>query len=441
MEAHINHIPYLWKLLSLACKNYMLATMKILHINKSDIKGGGAIAGYRLHQSLLRKSTISTLLVDEINIDANNISLINRRRYVEMISSRLFWYLGLNYINITSTSQITDHSLYTQADILNFHNLHGSYFNYLAIPKLTAKKPAVYTLHDMWGFTGHCAYSFDCQRWKIGCGNCPYLDTYPSIARDNTHIEWKLKQWVHNRSNLTIVTPSQWLANLVQKSLLSRFSIHHIPHGLDINCYRPLEPQICRQALNLPDHKTVILLVAQNLRDPRKGSDLLIEALKYLPSSLTQDLVLLVVGEGGEIFEEITDIQTLSLGYIGGDRLKALAYSAADIFIFPTRADIFGLVLLESMACGTPMVSFDVGGVPELVRPGQTGLLARPEDPKDLAAKIVKLLEDDDLRQRMAKTCRDVAVAEYSIELQADRYIALYRQVIDEFHNRHTKFH
>ena len=119
----------------------------------------------------------------------------------------------------------------------------------------------------------------------------------------------------------------------------------------------------------------------------------------------------------------------------GGDRLKVVSYSAADIFVSPTLADVFGLVLLESMACGTPMVSFDVGGVPELVRPGVTGLLAKPEDPNDLSLKIVELLEDDILRKKMAQRCREIAVTEYSIELQAKRYIEVYRQTIDAFHN------
>jgi len=412
--------------------------MNVLHVNQSDIKGGAGIAGYRLHQCLLSKKIPSKLLVDEAKVNSLDISILDRRRYVEAITGRLSWRLGLNYINITSTTQIVDHTFYKQAEVLNFHNLHGGYFNYLALPKLTAAKPAVFTLHDMWSFTGHCAYSFDCDRWKLGCGNCPYLDTYPSVARDSTHLEWKLKRWVYNRSHLTIVTPSQWLANLAKESLLNRFPIYTIPNGLDVTIYRPLDPALCKQAAEIPVQKKVLLFLAQSLKDPRKGSDLLIQALQALPASLTQDIVLLVLGEGGEIFDTAVDIPVVSLGYIGGDRLKALAYCAADIFVFPTRADNLPIVLQESMACGTPMVSFAVGGVPELVRPGQTGLLARPEDPTDLAAKIIELLEDDDLRQRMAKTCRDVAVAEYSIELQADRYIALYRQVIDEFHNRHS---
>lgn len=123
-------------------------------------------------------------------------------------------------------------------------------------------------------------------------------------------------------------------------------------------------------------------------------------------------------------------IPVLSLGYIGGDRLKSIAFSAADLFIFPTRADNLPLTLQESMACGTPMVSFNIGGVPDLVRPGVTGYLAKPEDADDLAAGILSLMEDDRLRETMSQQCRAIALQEYSLELQALRYIQLYQNAL-----------
>jgi glycosyltransferase involved in cell wall biosynthesis len=112
--------------------------------------------------------------------------------------------------------------------------------------------------------------------------------------------------------------------------------------------------------------------------------------------------------------------------------VKAIAYSAADLCVFPTRADNLPLVLQESMAYGTPMVSFNVGGVPDLVRPNVTGYLAKPEDAKDFSQGILQLLEDDTLREKMSANCRAIALQEYPIELQAKRYIELYQQVLDK---------
>ena len=407
--------------------------MNVLHINQSDITGGAAIAAYRLHQGLFRQNMQSRLLVDSSRINSDLVETISRRRHIEGMSSRIAFHLGLNYINLLSTARIPTHEFYIEADILNFHNLHGNYFNYLSIPKLVGSKPAVLTLHDMWSFTGHCAYSFKCERWRTGCGKCPDLDTYPAIARDNSALEWKLKDWVYSRSRLSIVTPSQWLSSLASQSLLSRYPIHTIPNGLDTQIYKPLDSQICRSALGLSEEKKVLLCAAQNFRDPRKGGDLILEALKHIPNSLKQAVVLLVLGEGSEIIEDAIDIPTVALGYLGGDLIKTIAYSAADIFVFPTRADNLPLVLQESMACGTPIVSFDVGGVPELVRPGITGLLAKAENAIDFSQKIVELIEDNSLRHYMSNQCRQIAVSEYSINLQAERYVSVYEGCIQDF--------
>jgi glycosyltransferase involved in cell wall biosynthesis len=162
----------------------------------------------------------------------------------------------------------------------------------------------------------------------------------------------------------------------------------------------------------------------------RLGGDLIHKALIDLPQSLKSNTILLTLGSGGESIGESIGIPTINLGYVTSDHLKAITYSAADRFIFPTRADNLPLVLQESMACGTPMVSFNIGGVPDLVRPGKTGYLAAPEDITDFRNGIIELLEDQALRHQMAENCRTIALAEYSIRQQTDRYIALYQGLL-----------
>jgi glycosyltransferase involved in cell wall biosynthesis len=406
--------------------------MKILHINQSDIQGGAAIAAFRLHQSLLGRNIQSSILVDQAKSKSKAVAEIDRRRHIENLTSRLFWHFGLSHINVRSTKPIVKHAFYKEAHILNFHNLHGGYFNYLGIPRLTTEKPAVFTLHDMWSFTGHCAYSSECDHWKTGCGKCPDLSSYPAVKIDTTHLEWTLKKWVYSHANLTIVTPSRWLANLAHQSIWRNFPIHHIPNGIDLEAYQPLDTQICRNALGISQSKKVLMFAAQNLEDPRKGGKLLIEALKQLPHSLKQEIVLLLLGDGGQEIEDLVGIELFSLGSVEGDRLKSIAYSSADLFILPTRADNLPLVLQESMACGTPSVAFNVGGVSDLVRHDITGYLAEAENPHSLAQGIQQLLEDQHLRAKMAQNCRQVAVSEYSLDLQAKRYIDLYEQILNK---------
>jgi glycosyltransferase involved in cell wall biosynthesis len=405
--------------------------MNVLHINQSDIGGGAAIAGYRLHQGLLDQGINSRLLVETVKTSSDRVAVVpHTRRHIENQLYRFTWGFGLNYINKISSFDIPKHSFYKQADVLNFHNLHSDYFNYLAIPSLTESKPAICTLHDMWSFTGHCAYSFDCDRWKIGCGQCPYPDIYPAVSKDNTHLEWKLKNWVYSRSNLTIVTPSKWLAEQAKQSMLNCFPIHYIPYGIDTQAYQPIDTKQCRLILDIPPNKKVLMFGADNLKNDRKGGDLLLKVLQSLPESLKAEIFLLTIGSSSETISDLVGMSNMNLGYISSDRLKSIAYSAADLFIFPTRADNLPLVLQESMACGTPMVSFKIGGVPDLVRPGITGYLAQPEDVEDFCNGIIQLLEDGEERDRMGQNCRAIALEEYPLEVQAQRYIELYSQLL-----------
>ena len=404
--------------------------LNVLHINQSDISGGAAISAYRLHCGLLGQGIDSRMLAGVVKTSSPHVSTTPPISLIEKQLSFLTRSIGLNYTHLISSWKILRHPFYQEADILNFHNLHTDYFNYLAIPALTKQRPSVLTLHDMWSFTGHCAYSYDCLRWQSGCGKCPYPIEHPPIQRDATALEWKLKHWVYGRSKYTVVTPSRWLAGLAAQSMFTDFEIHHIPYGIDVTHYKPLDMKKCRELLDIPPQKRVLMFVAHSLNESRKGGDLLFQALQHLPKCLKSETLLLMLGYGGEAFAEELDIPVLNLGYVGSDYLKAIAYSAADLFLFPTRADNLPVVLLESMACGTPMVSCNVGGVPDLVRPGVTGYLASSLNVDEFCEGIIQLLEDTELRGILGKQCREIAETEYPLELQAQRYKAVYQALL-----------
>ncbi|MBE9012965.1 glycosyltransferase, partial [Pseudanabaenaceae cyanobacterium LEGE 13415] len=339
--------------------------MQVLHIHQKDIAGGAAIAANRLHQALLQQNIDSRFLVSRKETNSDRVSVIPAASRTEKRIQRFTDSFGLTQIHLLSTFKLKHHPVYQSADVINFHNLHDGYFNYLAIAHLTQTKPAVLTLHDMWSITGHCSFSFGCDRWKIGCGHCPDLEIFPPMKRDRTRWEWKLKQWTYKRANLTIVAPSRWLASVARESpLFQHFAVHHIPYGIDTDIYQPLDPKHCRSRLHIPKGKNVLLFVATHLQEWRKGGDLLFAALQQLPESLKAETVLLMLGSGS--VPEI-GIETIALGYIQDEALKAIVYSAADLFVFPTRADNLPLVLQESLACGTPMIACDVGGVSDLV--------------------------------------------------------------------------
>jgi glycosyltransferase involved in cell wall biosynthesis len=245
-------------------------------------------------------------------------------------------------------------------------------------------------------------------------------------------LEWRLKNWTYSRSALTVVTLSRWLAEQAKQSMLSRFPIYHIANGIDREAYQPLDREKCRSVLGVPIRKKVIMFGAFNQRKQGKGGDLLLKALQNLPASIRKEIFLLTMGEAGEAISEAAGITTLNLGFISSDRLKSIAYSSADLFLFPTRAEAFGQVAQEAITCGTPVVSFNVGGVPDLVRPGITGYLAKPEDHRDFSNGILELLEDEKLRAQMSQKCREIAIEEYDLGQQTRRYIELYDRILHE---------
>jgi len=405
--------------------------VKVLHINQSDIAGGAAIAAYRLHQGLKNIGVDSRLLVPQAILNEKTTTILPPMSLAERVYFKLTRKLLPNNTNLIRSWRMLKMDSYRQADVINLHNLHtGLYFNYLTIPRIAREKPVVFTLHDMWSFTGHCAYSYDCERWQIGCGKCPYPTTYPAMQWDNSAIERWLKNRVYSQSKLTIVTPSQWLSNLAQSSILGRFPIHTIPYGIDTDIFYPMDKTLSRHKLDLPTRAVVLMFGCADLQDYRKGMDLLVRLLQGLPERLKTNLTLYAMGHDSSDAGDIAGIRTVHAGYVENDEEKARCYSAADVFISTTRADNLPLVLQESMACGTPMLASKVGGIPDLVRDGVTGFAVAPDDEAGMLQRLVELIENAQLRQEMSAQCRQIALIEYTTEAIAQKYATLYDNLL-----------
>ena len=411
--------------------------MKILHFWRTDFLngGGGAIAMYRLHEALRLRGVDSKILSHIKTVDTPYSIKRDRSKYISFFESklrRITSFCGFNDLHAISSFGLKNHYAYKEADILHFHGIHGNFFSYLALPFLTAGKRVVFTLHDMWAFTGHCAYSYDCGRWATGCGQCPYMTNYPPIKRDSTKWEWKLKKKIYNHSNLAIIALSSNQTEQVQKSILQHFPVFQIGNSVDLDIFKPYDPVDSRNLFNIPQTKKVLLFAARRLNNYNKGGELLLEALRGLPDSIKKELVLVTIGDGGEDFGHKTNIECINFGYIIDDKKKALIYSAADLFVSPTRAESFGLVLLESLACGTPVVAFGVGGVSDLVLHYETGYLAESENPKDLRKGIIEFLRSESLLARSGDNGRQHAINKYSNDIVVNKHIALYDCLLRE---------
>ncbi|MGI9284914.1 MAG: glycosyltransferase [Pseudomonadales bacterium] len=408
--------------------------MNILQIHSSDHQGGGGgtIAMERLHLGLRDRGVQSRIMAGRTTTKSQDSRAVPRNfasNKLEGLLGRVSREFGLNDVNYLSSFRVRSTNFYRQADLVHIHGTHG-FFNYLALPGLTRDKPALFTLHDMWPMTGHCSQSIGCERWATGCGACPHLDAHPAVKRDNTALEWRLKERAYKRSQLSFITVSGWLTKMAEKGLLAPYPVHHIPNGIDTSIYEPIDPQKCREALGIGDARYVIIFVALALGDKNKGGDIVAKALTSLPEEMKRETCLIVFGDGGKALSEQLGMRALDLGYVRHDRLKAIAYAAADVCLFPTRAEAFGLVVAESMACATPVLSSNVSAIPELVQEGVTGRLAEPGNGEQFANLLQEMLEDTAGRERMAQASRELIVADYNLDQIVERHIDLYREIL-----------
>ena len=419
--------------------------MKIVHVSTNDVTGGAARSAYRLHEGLCRQGENSFLFVARAESNDTRVTVckINKnpfnglRRLLQQgwFEWRLSRYQSYNSSRCGLFSDI--HSKYDkdliknlpECQLINIHWITGFLDYHTFFKTLDHNIPIVWTLHDMNPFTGGCHYDHFCARYIEHCGACPQLGS--NIEFDLSYKIFASKQKIFKMispKRLHIVTPSLWLANEVKKSrLFQQFPVSIIPYGLDVKTFSPRKSYVAREAFEISQEAYVILFVAHLLAEHRKGFNLLIQSLKEL-----RDLSNLhLISVGMSIPSIDISIPYQNLGHINNDRLLSLVYSVADVFVIPSEQDNLPNTILESMACGTPVIGFDTGGIPEMVRHMQTGLLAKAGNSKDLAENIRWMLDHRKERLKMGENARKIAIQEFSQEIQANRYIKLYQSLKD----------
>ena len=234
------------------------------------------------------------------------------------------------------------------------------------------------------------------------------------------------------KSGLRLISKSAWTTRMARVSALRHLPLTEIPYGVDTGVYRPRGSARSRELLGLPQDRFVLLVAGQDLSSRRQGIDLLVRALQGMAPDLAARCILLVIGRRGVEVTQDAGLPVRDLGYLVDSHLKAIAYSAADLFLLPVRADVFGLASIESQACGTPVISFRVGGVPDHVRPGETGFLAEPEDALGFRDGIALLLQNEKTRLGMAGTCRASVLRDYDLSIEATRHADLYESILTQ---------
>ncbi len=324
------------------------------------------------------------------------------------------------FYSTSATKRLVRSIEHFDPDIIHLHNLHGYYLDIRVLFEFLKQynKPIVWTLHDCWAFTGHCAYFTyaKCDKWRTGCGQCPQKNAYPAsyILDDSKKSFSEKKRLFTGVENLNIVTPSNWLADLTKESFLGKFPVHTINNGVDLSIFKPAESDF-KEKHSLRGKK--IILGIANIWEKRKGLDDFVALSQILPENYKIVLV-------GLTEKQIAALPKNILGITNTANINELVelYSSADVFVNPTKEDNFPTVNIEAIACGTPVVTYNTGGSGEMLDE-KCGKVVESGDIKALLNAITKMeLNPED--------CRNKAL-EFEKNKQYNLYMELYKNILN----------
>lgn len=445
--------------------------MRVLHVNQSDGRGGAAGLCLALHRALLAAGHESAVLVGRQSGDQPGVSLLEHDRYrspwgrfwmalalrVNQYSGRIrgadrvsthwlpllasprrwwSWWAGHEDFEFPGTRHLLEQAPF-MPDVLHMHNLHGDFFDLRELPRLSKTVPVVNTLHDAWLLAGHCSHSFDCERWKIWCGSCPGLDITPALRRDGSAFNWQRKREIYRNSRLTLVCPSQWLADKVRQSMLmpgvARLEVIH--NGVDALVFKPGNKAVARERLGWPQDAFIVMFAANGVRQSIwKDYPTMREAIRLTGEKADgRPLRFFAIGDTAPP-EQAGAVKIEFLPY--RDSL-AECYQAADVYIHAARAEVWGMVVTEALACGTPVVATAVGGIPEQIIDGETGFLVPAGDAPALAERLTRLVRSPELVRTMGSAASRNAAARFSLERMVANYVQHYGKMIEKRSGTH----
>lgn len=453
--------------------------MKILQISTADIAGGAESVAFSLFNGYRSLGHNSWLIVGQKNTDDRDVLILPRKSVIpSFISKKILKFRGSNgakriienlsdprYLlqqrrghenfNFPGSWRILDLTP-GKPDIVHCHNLHGlflslgGYFDLRMLKWLSRQKPVILTMHDAWLLSGHCAHSFECDRWKTGCGQCPDLTIYPSIRRDATALNWQRKHEIYKESRLYISTPSNWLMQKVEQSMIvpSIVESRVIPNGVDLNIFHPTNKQVVREKLGLSQDAKILLFSANGIRrNIWKDFRTLRSAIALIANRLPDSkIVFIALGEKAPR-EQIGQAEVRFISFQAEKDQVANYYQAADIYIHAALADTFPNSILEALACGTPVVATAVGGITEQVKglsfgdhsglesfeaSEATGILVPEKDDKLMAMGIENLLKNELLRNQLSVNAAKDARLRFGLERQVNNYLDWFVEILDQ---------
>ncbi|MBU4556545.1 MAG: glycosyltransferase [Actinobacteria bacterium] len=425
------------------------AVSRILQVSASDVGGGAERVAMDLHRAYLARGLDATLAVGARRSTTDGVVEIpgaaprlplhwagRMRRRIERLvadpSSVVDRIRGLEDFNFNGTREVLSLAPHG-SDVLHLHNLHGGYFDLRQLPRLSRAVPTAVTLHDTWLTAGHCAYTLDCERWLIGCGECPDITRPMAIPRDSSAANWERKRGILRQSRLFVAGPSRWILDQADQSILAEATMERflVPNGIDTDVFMPGDRNEARRELGLaPDALIVMYTAGGEFPNPFKDTTSALAALPGVADALADRRVLFVaLGAGGTT---PTDPRVMHIPFTESPALVARYMQAADAYVHMALAETFGLATVEAQACGLPVVASAVGGIPETLLDGETGVLVPQQDLAALSSALISLGADADRRLTMGTAAARFARTRFTLDAMADGYLAMYDAMLED---------
>lgn len=416
--------------------------MNILLVSTFDKEGGGAIATYRFHKSLRGLVSHSQMIVQKkvsndptvhgpVNFYEKIIYLFKSHFdaiLLRMYKARKLTIFSLAILPDTLCKKIKKFN----PDIVHLFWVGNEFLSVKTITKIN--QPIVWTLHDMWPFTGGCHYDAECGGYKNSCGRCPSLGSSSNL--DLSKLTWIRKYYLWKNIPIKVVATSRWLAEAAKNSSVFKDKdIAIIPNGIDTELYRPISQKNAREILGLPHNKKLIMFSAFGaMTDKRKGGHLLNQALEILINKyheISNEIEIVVLGSTGGENGEKFPFHVYYMGNFFDELTQVLLYSAVDVVVAPSMQENFSNTVLEALSCGTPVVAFNVGGMPDLIDHQINGYLAEKFSPEDLGDGLFWVLGDDARLLKLSKMARKKVKDCFTLESVTNRYLALYKSILE----------
>lgn len=460
-----------------------MSKLTILTINRSDTRGGAATVAWNLFTDYLKLGLSSWYLVQYKFSSHQQVITVDNERYLNRWQRFILWLqkfllqqvgarrgvwrftkildwvaqpgamvrqqLGIEEFNFKGSRKLLSR-LPSKPDIVHAHVLHGGFFDLRYMAELSNEIPVFFTLHDAWLLSGHCAHSFECERWKTGCGKCPDLSIPKAIKRDGSAFNWKRKQAIYKRSKFYVAAPCEWLIRKVTASMLNDACVETrvIPYGVNHEIFYPANRREARMRLDLPEEHFIFLFSANGIRRNRwKDFEMMKKALE-LVATLNQKrkIIFLALGDKAEPIV-MGNAEIRFMPYRSDPKSVADFYRASDVYLHASKADTFPNAVLEALSCGTPVIGTTVGGIPEQIRGWEgvgfltsthngfsekhaTGVLVEAGDAVSFAKAMSLLMESDPIRNQIGQNAAVDAFERFPLQKQTDAYLEWYREIL-----------